>query len=290
MTLHADLQAKLAEYRAKRAFDPAKWTEAKCTKFNKYMKDCGLKACVCSCSGGVDSAVTLALCAHAKKQEGSPIQRVVGLCQPIHSSDWALARGKENIAACGAEEMVVDQTELHTQLSALIEKAAGIEGQAFARGQLRSYMRAPAQYYVAQLVSQTGNPCIVMGTGNQDEDGYLAYFCKAGDGVVDVQLIADLHKSEVFKVGAYLGVPENTLQAAPSADLWDGQTDEDELGFTYDFVELLTGMYLPLDGAGKAAFKKSLSKEGLEQFESWGSKAEAVHKRNAHKLGGVINL
>eukprot|EP01059_Diplonema_ambulator_P020486 TRINITY_DN342_c0_g1_i4.p1 TRINITY_DN342_c0_g1~~TRINITY_DN342_c0_g1_i4.p1 ORF type:complete len:291 (+),score=118.33 TRINITY_DN342_c0_g1_i4:49-921(+) len=290
MTLHADLQAKLAEYRAKRAFDPAKWTEAKCTKFNKYMKDCGLKACVCSCSGGVDSAVTLALCAHAKKQEGSPIQRVVGLCQPIHSSDWALARGKENIAACGAEEMVVDQTELHTQLSALIEKAAGIEGQAFARGQLRSYMRAPAQYYVAQLVSQTGNPCIVMGTGNQDEDGYLAYFCKAGDGVVDVQLIADLHKSEVFKVGAYLGVPENTLQAAPSADLWDGQTDEDELGFTYDFIELFTGMYLPLDEEGRAAFKKSLSKEGLEQFESWGSKAEAVHRRNSHKIGGVKNL
>lgn len=60
-----------------------------------------------------------------------------------------------------------------------------------------------------------------------DEDGYLCYFCKAGDGVVDVQLIADLHKSEVFKVSRFLGVPETILSAAPSADLWDGQSDED---------------------------------------------------------------
>eukprot|EP00957_Ditylum_brightwellii_P197159 15021551-Ditylum_brightwellii.AAC.1 len=91
-----------------------------------------------------------------------------------------------------------------------------------------------------------------MGTGNQDEDGYLAYFCKAGDGVVDVQLISDLHKSEVYTVSKALGVPEATVVAPPSADLWDGQTDEDELGFTYDFIELFTGAYLPLDEAGQA--------------------------------------
>ena len=290
MSLHADLVLKLEEYRKVRAFDADKWIAQKSEKFNKYMSECGLKAAMCSISGGVDSAVTLALCAHAKKQEGSAIQRVVGVCQPIHSSDWALARGKENIAACGAEEYVVDQTNLHTELSLLIEKSLGIEGKGFARGQLRSYMRAPCQYYVAQLISQEGFPCIVMGTGNQDEDGYLAYFCKAGDGVVDVQLISDLHKSEVFTVGRALGVPSATLDAAPSADLWDGQTDEEELGLTYDFIELFTGMYLPLGEDGREAFKKSLSTEGLAQFEDWAQKAQTVHKRNAHKLDGVKNL
>ena len=59
-----------------------------------------------------------------------------------------------------------------------------------------------------------------------DEDGYLRYFCKAGDGVVDVQLIADLHKSEVFQVAKYLEIPEEIRVAPPSADLWEGQTDE----------------------------------------------------------------
>ena len=133
-------------------------------------------------------------------------------------------------------------------------------------------MRTPVGYYVAQLFSQQGTPAIVMGTGNMDEDGYLGYFCKAGDGVVDVSTISDLHKSEVFAVSRALGVPSQTLDAAPSADLWDGQTDEGELGLTYDFIELFTGMFLKLDEAKKAAFVASLSPDAKKQFEDLGSK------------------
>jgi NH3-dependent NAD+ synthetase len=69
---------------------------------------------------------------------------------------------------------------------------------------MRSYMRTPVGYYCAQLLSQAGTPCVVMGTGNRDEDGYLAYFCKAGDGVVDIQLIADLHKVTLLYLRTYL--------------------------------------------------------------------------------------
>jgi len=290
VALHPDLVAKLNAYRAQRAFDPKEWIDRKTDLFNDYMRGAGLSACVTSVSGGVDSAVTLALCAFAMKKADSPLKRVVGLCQPIHSSDWALKRGQENIKACDAELVIVDQSKLHSDLSQLIETAAGIEGKAFARGQLRSYMRAPTVYYTAQLISQAGDPCLVMGTGNMDEDGYLAYFCKAGDGVVDVQLISDLHKSEVFKVGVELGVPKATIEAAPSADLWDGQTDEDELGFTYDFIELFTGAYLPLSEDGKASFRNSLSGDARKQFDDWGARAEAVHRRNKHKIGGVVNL
>lgn len=78
---------------------------------------------------------------------------------------------------------------------------------------------------------------------------------------MDVQLIADLHKSEVFLVGRELGVPSSILDAAPSADLWDGQTDEEELGFSYDFIELFTGTYLSLGTDEQAAFEKDLSAE-----------------------------
>eukprot|EP00656_Telonema_subtile_P007746 TRINITY_DN13632_c0_g1_i1.p2 TRINITY_DN13632_c0_g1~~TRINITY_DN13632_c0_g1_i1.p2 ORF type:complete len:152 (-),score=45.73 TRINITY_DN13632_c0_g1_i1:63-518(-) len=151
-------------------------------------------------------------------------------------------------------------------------------------------MRTPVGYYVAQLYSQEGNPAIVMGTGNQDEDGYLAYFCKAGDGVVDVQMISDLHKNEVYVVAKHLGVPDATVVAAPSADLWDGQTDEEELGFTYDFIELFTGLYLPMDEAGQVAFVAGLGEEAKAQFEAWSVEAVKVHKRNAHKIAGVQNL
>lgn len=288
--LHPELQKKLADYRAARAFSPRKWIENKCGKLNEYMKRCGLKCCVTSISGGIDSAVTMALCAKAMKMEGSPITKNVGVCQPILSSPWALERGKENIKACGAIEVVCDQTQIFHQLKQLVDTAAGIEGGQFASGQLRSYMRTPVGYYVAQLFSQSGHPAVVMGTGNMDEDGYLAYFCKAGDGVVDIQLISDLHKSEVFEVAKALGVPNSTVVAPPSADLWDGQTDEDELGFTYDFVELFTKGFLVLSDEEKAKFKESLSVEALKQFETFAHSAETVHKRNAHKLAGIQNL
>lgn len=288
--LHPELLKTLQEYRAQRAFDPAAWIAMKCAKLNEYMTRCRLRACVTSVSGGVDSAVVLALCARAMQSPGSPICKNVGVCQPIHSSDWALQRGKENIAACHAVEVVVDQTELHSKLAELVEGATGIAGKDFARGQLRSYMRTPVAFYIAQLLSQEGTPAIVMGTGNKDEDLYLGYFCKAGDGVVDVQVISDLHKSEVFAVAEALGVPTNTCRAAPSADLWDAQTDEDELGFPYDFVELFTGWYLQQGETAKMRFLSSLSREAQTQFEEYTSACEAVHRRNAHKLSGPSNL
>jgi len=288
--LHEDLQNKLDAYRKKRGFNAKKWIKEKCTKFNQYMKKNGLKAALVSVSGGVDSAVTLGLIKHAKELKGSPIERVLGVCQPIHSSDWALNRGLECGKALDVECVTIDQTDQHNRLVDLIDKAVKIEGKPFATGQLRSYMRTPVGYYVAQLLSQNGTPCVVMGTGNQDEDGYLAYFCKAGDGVVDVQLIADLHKSEVFTVGRELGVPESVLVAPPSADLWPGQTDEEELGFSYDFIELFTGDYLKLSNEDQESWKKSLSADGLKQFNAWSTAAVKVHNRNKHKFVTPFNI
>jgi len=221
---------------------------------------------------------------------GSPLKRVLAVAQPIHSSGWALDRATECAKAMNVRIVSVDQTENHSLLSDKVDKAVGIKGNAFVKGQLRSYMRTPVAYYIAQLLSQDGTPCVVMGTGNKDEDGYLAYFCKAGDGVVDVQLISDIHKSEVFKVGHELGVPPSILLAPPSADLWEGQTDEDELGFSYDFVELFTGAYIPLDDKGKEEFRKSLSPEALQIFLKLGKMARDIHNRNKHKLTGPANL
>lgn len=299
--LHDDLQEELRKYRATRGFivedgtvKSQKWADDKCAKFNKYMTDHKLSGCCVSLSGGIDSALTYALMIHAKKQPDSPIKRVVGIAQPIHSSDWALERATmaHNKLAPNKEAdfIVVDQTQLHDQLKGIVDQALGVEGGAFAGGQLRSYQRAPVQYYVAQLISQSGNPCLVMGTGNQDEDGYLAYFCKAGDGVVDLQLIADLHKSEVKEVARTLGVPDAIVKAPPSADLWEDQSDEEELGFTYDFIELWTGVYLPKSDDEKKEFENGLSPDALKQFQEWGAKCKAIHERNKHKLAGVINL
>ena len=160
----------------------------------------------------------------------------------------------------------------------------------FADGQLKSYMRTPVNYYVAQLLSAQGYPAIVLGTGNKDEDQYLAYFCKAGDGVVDVQLISDLHKSEVFAVGHFLCVPKSILDAAPTADLWEGQTDEEELGFSYDFIELLLE-YHKMSEEDKMKFENNCKENNeLEYFMEKKNMAETIHKRNEHKFNFPVNL
>lgn len=150
-------------------------------------------------------------------------------------------------------------------------------------------MRTPVNYFVAQLLSQQNKAAIVVGTGNYDEDGYLYYFCKCGDGVSDVQLINDLHKSEVYKVGAALNVPSSILKAAPSADLWDGQTDADELGFGYDAVELYTS-WQTKDMNWKAERSARLSREAALQLEEISELVEKIHKRNKHKAKFPVNL
>ncbi len=248
----------LRTYREERRFSSKYFVRSKVKKLNEYLGKHNLSGAVLSVSGGVDSALTLALLKQTAELPNSNLKKIWAISQPIHSSDWALARAKELCEKMEIELKIIDQTELYDNITKLVSSVTDVTENKFSGGQLRSYMRTPINYYCAQLLSQMGYPAIVMGTGNMDEDGYLAYFCKAGDGVVDVQLIADLHKSEVFKCAEYLGVPDSIVKAKPSADLWDGQEDEKELGFTYDFIEFYTGWYLKLNEEQKKKFYNTI--------------------------------
>lgn len=88
LQMHPELQSKLAEFRRKRNFNAKVWIDKKTDAFNDYMTKNGLKACVVSVSGGVDSAVTAALMVVASKKPNSPIKKVLGIAQPIKSSAW----------------------------------------------------------------------------------------------------------------------------------------------------------------------------------------------------------
>jgi NAD+ synthase (glutamine-hydrolysing) len=289
------LKDSLTSIRNKKRFNAKVWIDEKTDKFNKYMRDNNLTGCVVSVSGGVDSSVTYLLAKHAMKKDDSPIKKLLGIAQPIKSTEsvWSRALLLEDINDSDGQITILDQSDAFKNLVYEVKnKVFGVEDSArqFADGQLKSYMRTPVNYYAAQLLSAGGFPSIVLGTGNKDEDQYLAYFCKAGDGVVDVQLISDLHKSEVFAIGRELSVPGSILNAPPTADLWEGQTDEDELGFTYDFVELLLE-YQDMSEENKNEFQKVCIENNVwDYFTETKLKAEAIHNRNKHKLNFPVNL
>lgn len=281
---------KLLEYRINRNFNPSEWVLNKANVFNEYLKKNNLYGAVLSVSGGIDSAVTLALLSYTLSLPNSNLKKIWAINQPIHSSNWALERANELCKHFDIELKVIDQTKYYDLITDLVYKETGVVNNNFSGGQMKSYMRTPINYYCAQLMTQIGYPAVVMGTGNKDEDGYLAYFCKAGDGVVDIQLISDLHKSEVYKVGNYLKVPDSILNAVPSADLWDGQEDEKELGFTYDFIEFYTGYYLKMEREAKLEFLKTLDNSSYKEFIDFEEKCKTIHNKNQHKLIGIVNL
>jgi NAD+ synthase (glutamine-hydrolysing) len=94
-----------------------------------------------------------------------------------------------------------------------------VQGKPWAAGQLAPYLRTPTLYYLTSLLTQEGMKAVVCGTTNRDEGAYLGFFGKASDGMVDLQLIADLHKSEVYALGKLLAVPEKILTRTPTRPL-----------------------------------------------------------------------
>ena len=104
----------------------------------------------------------------------------------------------------------------------------------FDKGNLSSEIRAIIlSRYAANLNS------LILGTGNRDEDYALGYFTKRGDGQVDISPIGDLSKRHVREIASFVGVPDDIVRKIPTAGLWQGQTDEDELGFSYFEAEII---------------------------------------------------
>ena len=188
----------------------------------KYKNDHSfVKGYVIGISGGVDSSLASVL---IKKAVGK--ENMMGILMPIDSNIKDLEDGIELCNAMDVPYSVIDATETFKSFKADIEKVSG-ELDRSTLGNLKARMRMSMLYAYAQK-----HGYLVVGTDNADEK-YTGYFTKYGDGAADVLPIAHLLKGEVVQACKILGVPTKLAERVPTAGLFEGQTDETEMGVTY---------------------------------------------------------
>lgn len=291
-TLHLELKQMLSFLRAMRGFDAQKYLDAKTLLINTHFERSHLSAAVVGVSGGIDSAVVLGMLAHAAKQPDSPLKHILCAllpylkCNGTTNQDVATARGQEVVKAFGGQEVIVDLTSSHATMQQVIDTACGVKSDAWASGQLVSYLRTPAFYYMTALLAHDNKPAVFVGTTNRDEGGYIGYFGKAADAMVDIQLISDIHKSEVYALAKLLAVPQSVIEATPTGDIYDGRSDFDLIGVPYDFLELYS-LYLCLrDEEQMKKFTDQLGADARVQFNEMSAQVQKLNRQNAHKYYG----
>ncbi len=191
----------------------------------KVLRESGCTGLVFGNSGGKDSALAGILCKKACAD-------TVGIIMPCGSQRNYREDTVDALAIAlqyAIDSRTVDLTAARDQLLQTLGRETGLSPEAAAN--LAPRLRMTALYAIAASERR-----LVVGTGNRSEL-YLGYFTKWGDGGCDLNPIADLTATEVLEFLGYLNAPKNVLLKPPSAGLFDGQTDEQELGVTYAAID-----------------------------------------------------
>ena len=190
-------------------------------------------------SGGIDSAVTFGLCARARQTTGLIMFDVWDTPEEARAKEWFKQLNAEGHPVQMQQVRPQHITDALTKVVPLkyLKASQRAKGTLPTRSEQRVVGNMTARARMLILYAWANqHDGLVVGTGNACEL-YLGYFTKWGDGAADVLPLRHLLKSQVYAVARELGVPQSIMDAAPSAGLWAGQTDEQELGVTYAQVE-----------------------------------------------------
>ncbi len=196
-----------------------------------YATNNHLKGFVVGISGGIDSALTSTLCA----QTNLPVYCIT---MPIHQAEAQVNRAQEHInwLTHNFTNVTSKQVDLSLSFDTLAQSFSSTKNEkntALALANTRARLRMTTLYYFAGL-----NGYAVAGTGNKVEDFGIGFYTKYGDGGVDISPIADLFKTEVYELAAFLHVPTSLLNARPTDGLFgDNRSDEEQIGATYPELE-----------------------------------------------------
>jgi NAD+ synthase len=200
------------------------------------------KGVVLGLSGGLDSSVVAVLC-----QRAFP-KNTLAVLMPCYSNQEYIehARMVANKFSILTRTVVLDSV-FDGLLKVLPDDKVAPDASRLAQANIKARLRMLTLYYFANRLKY-----IVVGASNRDELA-VGYFTKYGDGGADILPLGNLLKGQVKELAQFLGIPEPIINKPPSADLWEGQTDEGELGFSYDELDL----YLA-SGEASAEIKKRI--------------------------------
>jgi len=190
-----------------------------------YVKSANAENVIVGLSGGIDSAVTAALCAKALGNK-----KVFGLGLPCGSISQDLEDAKLVAKSLEIDFTVLDLNPVHDKFLNII--GSNYKKNNLANANLKPRLRMTALYFYGQ----TKGKSLIAGTSNRAELA-IGYFTKYGDGAADFEPLASLYKQEVRKLAKSLSVPERIITKPPSAGLWAGQTDEGEIELTYNVID-----------------------------------------------------
>lgn len=177
-------------------------------------------------SGGLDSAVVAVLCKRALPDNA------LGIIMPCHGSDTDIEHAQ---AVAKIFNIATNTIALEGMYDALLGVLSVGDYQPatklLAEANLKPRLRMLTLYYLANRLGY-----LVVGTGNKSEIS-IGYFTKYGDGAVDILPLGNLVKRQVREMAVYLSIPKEIIQKPPSAGLWAGQTDEVEMGITYEELD-----------------------------------------------------
>lgn len=204
--------------------------EKRCSFIVDYLKKSNANGIVIGISGGIDSAVTAALAIKAVGKE-----HVLGVWMPADSDPIHAKDANSLIDALGLKLITINIGESYYELVKEIEQTEQLND--LTKGNTKARLRMTTLYALAGQKNY-----LVTDTCNYSEI-YVGYMTKGGDGLADLNPIGSLTKNQIRILAEYFNIPQNIINKPPSADLWVGQTDEQEMGFTYEELDryLLTG-------------------------------------------------
>jgi len=249
----------------------AKWLK-------NYQKNSGTKGVVLGCSGGLDSSVCLSIL-----KRSIPVENIKAVALPCNSNVNSLIDAQKLADNLGIKLEVID---LENSFNTIVENLKLInnneEISPLVKGNIAARLRMVQLYSIANQHNM-----LVIGTCNKSEL-MISYGTKFGDLSSDIEIIGEWYKTQIYEIADFMPeIPSSIINKKPSADLWENQSDESEIGFNYPTLDKILQRW-EADSGKYTNYNDGITEEDFNKVSSMIRKSE--HKRNMPPICPKLQL